>query len=65
MERLVGLWGKARRHEHATKPSQGRAAKAMFKRKFIASNVQRLYAPVQGNAKARKWKWVGWGAGQG
>jgi hypothetical protein len=23
---------------------------------------QRLYAPVQENARARKWKWVGWGA---
>jgi hypothetical protein len=22
-------------------------------------------APVQGNARARKCKWVGWGAGQG
>ena len=27
--------------------------------------LQRLYAPVQGNARARKWEWVGWGAGQG
>jgi hypothetical protein len=27
--------------------------------------LQRLYAPVQGNAKARKQEWVGWGAGQG
>ena len=26
--------------------------------------LQRLYAPVQGNARARKWKWVGWGAEQ-
>ena len=26
--------------------------------------LQRSYAPVQGNAKARKWEWVGWGAGQ-
>jgi hypothetical protein len=24
-----------------------------------------LYAPVQGNARARKWEWVGWGAGRG
>jgi hypothetical protein len=23
-----------------------------------------LYAPVQGNARARKWEWVGRGAGQ-
>jgi hypothetical protein len=27
--------------------------------------LQRLYAPVQGNARARKWKWVGSEAGQG
>ena len=27
--------------------------------------LQRLYAPIQGNARARKQKWVGWGAGQG
>jgi hypothetical protein len=27
--------------------------------------LQTLYAPVQGNARARKWEWVGWGAGQG
>jgi hypothetical protein len=27
--------------------------------------LQRSYAPVQGNARARKWEWVGWGAGQG
>ena len=26
---------------------------------------QRVYAPVQGNARARKWVWVGWGAMQG
>jgi hypothetical protein len=25
---------------------------------------RRLYAPVQGNARARKQEWVGWGAGQ-
>jgi hypothetical protein len=27
--------------------------------------LQRSYAPVQGNARARKWEWVGWGAGRG
>jgi hypothetical protein len=27
--------------------------------------LQRLYAPVQGNAKARKQEWVVWGAGLG
>ena len=27
--------------------------------------LQRSYAPVQGNARARKWEWVGWGAGLG
>ena len=27
--------------------------------------LQRLYAPVQGNARARKQEWVDWGAGQG
>jgi hypothetical protein len=27
--------------------------------------LRSLYAAVQGNAKARKWEWVGWGAGQG
>jgi hypothetical protein len=27
--------------------------------------LRRSYAPVQGNASARKWEWVGWGAGQG
>jgi hypothetical protein len=26
---------------------------------------QRLYASVQGNARARKQEWVGWGAGRG
>ena len=27
--------------------------------------LQTLYAPVQGNARAKNWEWVGWGAGQG
>ena len=27
--------------------------------------LQRLYALVQGNARARKREWVGWRAGQG
>ena len=27
--------------------------------------LRRLYAQVQGNARARKQEWVGWGAGQG
>jgi hypothetical protein len=27
--------------------------------------LQRLYAPVQGNARARKREWVGLGAGRG
>jgi hypothetical protein len=27
--------------------------------------LQRLYALVQGNTRAWKRKWVGWGAGQG
>ena len=27
--------------------------------------LRRLYAPVQGNARARKKKWVGWGARRG
>ena len=27
--------------------------------------LRRLYAPEQGNARARKREWVGWGAGQG
>jgi hypothetical protein len=27
--------------------------------------LQRLYAPVHGNARVRKQEWVGWGAGQG
>jgi hypothetical protein len=27
--------------------------------------LRRFYAPVQGNARARKWEWVGWGAGLG
>jgi hypothetical protein len=26
---------------------------------------QKSYAPVQGNARARKREWMGWGAGQG
>jgi len=26
--------------------------------------LQRLYAPVHGNARARKQEWVGWRAGQ-
>jgi hypothetical protein len=26
--------------------------------------LRRLYVPVQGNARARKREWVGWGAGQ-
>jgi hypothetical protein len=25
--------------------------------------LRRSYTPVQGNARARKWEWVGWGAG--
>ena len=28
-------------------------------------DLQRLYAPVQGNARARKREWMGWGAGRG
>jgi hypothetical protein len=24
-----------------------------------------LYAPVQGNARAKKWEWVNWGEGEG
>ena len=27
--------------------------------------LRRSYAPVQGNARARKQEWVGWRAGQG
>jgi hypothetical protein len=27
--------------------------------------LQRLYAPIQGNARTRKQEWVDWGAGQG
>ena len=30
--------------------------------------MQTLYAPVQGNARAKKWEWVGrrvWGVGKG
>jgi hypothetical protein len=27
--------------------------------------LQRSYAPVQGNARARKWEWVGWGTAWG
>jgi hypothetical protein len=27
--------------------------------------LRKSYAPVQGNAWARKQEWVGWGAGQG
>jgi hypothetical protein len=26
--------------------------------------VQTLYAPVQGNARAKKWEWVGRGVGE-
>jgi hypothetical protein len=26
---------------------------------------RRSYAPVQGNARFRKWEWVGWGQGGG
>jgi hypothetical protein len=25
--------------------------------------LQRLYAPIQGNTRARKQEWVGWGVG--
>jgi hypothetical protein len=27
--------------------------------------LQTLYAPVQGNARAKKWEWMGRGAGRG
>jgi hypothetical protein len=27
--------------------------------------LQTLYGPVQGNARAKKWEWVGRGAGRG
>jgi hypothetical protein len=27
--------------------------------------MQTLYAPVQGNARAKKWEWVGRGQGEG
>ena len=30
-----------------------------------ALGLQKSYALVQGNARARKQEWVGWGAGQG
>ena len=30
-----------------------------------ALGLVKLYAQVQGNTRARKWEWVGWGAGLG
>jgi hypothetical protein len=27
--------------------------------------LRRLYAPVQGNGRSRKWEWVSWGARRG
>ena len=27
-------------------------------------DLQTLYAPVQGNARAKKWEWVGMGVGE-
>jgi hypothetical protein len=29
----------------------------------LPESLQTLYAPVQGNARAKKWEWVGRGAG--
>jgi hypothetical protein len=28
-------------------------------------DLQTLYAPVQGNTRAKKWEWVEWGGGMG
>jgi hypothetical protein len=33
-------------------------------RKTVPLVLLTLYAPVQGNARAKKWEWVGRGAGQ-
>ena len=30
-----------------------------------ALGLAKIYAPVQGNVRARKQEWVGWGAGKG
>ena len=30
-----------------------------------ALGIAKSYAPVQGNARAKKWEWVGWGAERG
>ena len=30
-----------------------------------ALGLSKIIAPVQGNARTRKWEWVGWGVGQG
>jgi hypothetical protein len=27
--------------------------------------VKIIYAPIQGNARVKKWEWVDWGAGWG
>jgi hypothetical protein len=35
---------------------------ADFKKPLV---LRKSYAPVQGNARARKQEWVGWGTGQG
>jgi hypothetical protein len=32
--------------------------------KVFSKNLK-LYAPVQGNTRAKKWEWVGRGAGKG
>jgi hypothetical protein len=32
---------------------------------YFSFKCQTLYAPVQGNARARKQEWVGWEAGRG
>jgi hypothetical protein len=41
----------------------GRVAVIIGKRGPLV--LQNVYAPVQGNARAKKWEWVGRGAGRG
>jgi hypothetical protein len=45
--------------------SEGTGRKALCGVVDKSYSGQTLYAPVQGNARAKKWEWVGRGVGEG
>jgi hypothetical protein len=43
---------------------QNKNIKSLKLKKRDPLDLQTLYAPVQGNARAKKWEWVGRGVGR-